>query len=65
MTHPDRPLERFLDRCIGWVMTHPKRLLALIVLVVGALASQLPDIEIDTDLENFVDASTLCSRACR
>lgn len=58
-THPATWLERYTD----WVMRHPWRVLFGLALVLLALGSQLRHLQIDTDLEHFIDESTPARQA--
>ena len=58
-----RPVHAFLDRYTAGVMRYPKTVLVLLLVVVAALATQLRTIELDTDLENFIDESTPARQA--
>lgn len=61
MTSP--ALHRFLDRYTAVVMRYPKSLLFLIMAAIALLATLLPTLEMDTDLENFIDESTPARQA--
>jgi len=59
----ERPSHRFLNRYTAGVMRRPKTILLVLLVVVAALAAQLRTIELDTDLENFIDESTPARQA--
>ncbi|WP_127559897.1 efflux RND transporter permease subunit [Saccharospirillum alexandrii] len=50
-------LANWLERYTDWVMRHPWPVLASLLLFMVALGSQLPHLQIDTDLEHFIDES--------
>lgn len=47
----------WLKRYTDWVMRHPLTVLGMIFLIMLSLGSQLRHLEIDTDLEHFIDES--------
>ncbi|WP_028672118.1 efflux RND transporter permease subunit [Saccharospirillum impatiens] len=53
----------WLDRYTNGVMRHPWPILAGLVLFMVALGSQLPQLQLDTDLEHFIDDSTAARQA--
>lgn len=55
--------EKWLEHYTDWVMRHPWRVLVILALVMLALGSQLRHLQIDTDLEHFIDESTPARQA--
>lgn len=53
----------WLDRYSETLMRYPKRILLLVVVLVAALASQLPRLTLDTNLEHFISADSAARQA--
>ena len=53
----------WLDRYSDWLMRHPRRVLLGIALVVAGLASQLPQLTLDSNLEHFISSETPARQA--